>query len=213
MREETKGIRRDYHWGQLDENDLPPHPLEAFRAWFDQAASVEGSDVNACVLSTADLDGSPDARVLLLKSFSSEGFVFFGHLDSSKAKQLASCPRAHLLFMWLKLDRQVRVRGQVSQLPRKAVEAYFSQRPRESQLSAWASRQSEVVESRQVLESQFEAMKHRFEHQGIPPPPRWGGWRLRPENFEFWQGRSRRLHDRIRFVLKPDRWERTRLSP
>lgn len=210
---DLKEMRREYCRGQLREADLPHDPLEAFKLWFNEALEVAGTDANAFVLSTVDQKGHPDARVVLVREFSPKGFVFFGHRDSAKGLQLAFSKVAHLLFVWLELERQVRIRGSVKELPREAVEAYFSKRPRESQLTAWASAQSKIVENREVLENRLKAAEKRFKNRKVACPKYWTGWSVTPEIFEFWQGRPGRLHDRLLYALKGDNWKLMRLNP
>lgn len=214
-------LRVRYDLGTLDAGDLPPAPLPAFRAWFAAAVEAGLPEPNAMTLATADPAGAPSARTVLLKEADARGFVLFTNLASRKGRELEANPSAALVFAWLALHRQVTVAGAAELLPRDEVEAYFRTRPRESQLGAWVSRQSEVIADRSVLHDREAALAERFGDEPIPVPPFWGGWLVRPRTVEFWQGRPSRLHDRLRFrALRdgaatddPSGWALERLSP
>jgi pyridoxamine 5'-phosphate oxidase len=189
----------------LTEDEAGDDPIEAFRRWYAEA----GSD--AVALATASADGAPSARMVLLKGADEQGFVFFTNTRSAKARDLAANPRAALLFHWSP-DRQVRVTGPVAPVSAEESDAYWRTRPRGSQLGAWASRQSEVIAGRDVLEERLEEVTRRFPDE-VPRPTFWGGWRLVPEAIELWHHREDRLHDRLRWRREGDRWVRERLSP
>jgi pyridoxamine 5'-phosphate oxidase len=206
-------IRRDYRSRALSEGDVAADPIAQFRQWFDEAVRADLLDVNAMTLATADAAGRPDARIVLLKEVSGDGFVFFTNYDSAKGRQLAANPRACLLFFWAELERQVRITGHVTLVAREESEAYFHSRPFESQLGAWASEQSTVLPSREAIEQRYRDLLEQYEGRHVPLPPYWGGYRVTPEEVEFWQGRTSRLHDRLRYRRDGERWAMERLSP
>jgi pyridoxamine 5'-phosphate oxidase len=200
-----KGLRR---------SDLNPDPIKQFANWFTTAIETGIRDVNAMSLATAGQDAKPSVRIVLLKSFDEDGFVFFTNYESEKGKQLEANPYAALGFYWIELDRQIRISGKVDKTSRKESQTYFHSRPVGSQLSAWASRQSAVLDGRRVLDARMEEMNERFAGKPVPLPPHWGGYRLKPDNMEFWQGRSNRLHDRFRYTRQSDgSWLIERLAP
>lgn len=206
-------LRREYSRPGLDERDFAPDPLSQFRIWFDEAAAAGVVEPNAMTLATADEQGRPSARTVLLKGLDGTGFVFFSNHDSRKGRELRANPYAALVFLWLAMERQVCVTGQIEQVTREETEAYFRSRPLGSRLGAWASKQSEVVASREVIEQQLEAVKVRFDDGHVPAPPFWGGYRVIPETVEFWQGRQSRLHDRLRYRREGSAFVLERLSP
>ena len=203
------------HGGRgLRRSDLHRDPIKQFANWFTAAIEAGIRDVNAMSLATAGRDARPSVRIVLLKSFDQDGFVFFTNYESSKGKQLTANPYAALGFYWVELDRQVRVSGGVEKTSRDESQSYFHSRPVGSQLSAWASRQSEVLDGRRVLDARMAEMTERFGDKPIPLPPHWGGYRLQPDKMEFWQGRSNRLHDRFRYTRQADgAWLIERLAP
>jgi pyridoxamine 5'-phosphate oxidase len=208
------GLRADYLRGQLDEGDLADAWYPQLRLWFDTAAADPVVlEPNAIQLATAGADGRPDVRTVLAKTIDERGIVFFTNYESAKARDLEENPRAGAVFVWLAHQRQVRLGGAVARVARAETEAYFAGRPRESQLGAWASPQSEVVAGRAALDERFADVQARFGDGEIPAPPHWGGYLLRPDRVEFWQGRHGRLHDRIRFRADGERWVRERLAP
>ncbi len=214
MDRDLADLRREYRARGLSESDAGDDPLRLFRAWLDDAIEAGLPEPNAMVLATSTPDGRPAARAVLLKSLDDGAFVFFTHQASRKGRELAANPCAALCFVWLELERQIRVEGRVEEAPEAAADAYFTRRPRASQLGAWASAQSEKVPSRDELERALEAASARFAGGEVPRPPGWRGYRLRPEILEFWQGRPSRLHDRLQFTRRAEGgWDRVRLAP
>jgi pyridoxamine 5'-phosphate oxidase len=206
-------LRRDYMQRGLDEADLAPDPCQQFARWFQEAHDCPAlTEPNAMVLSTVSPEGQPHARFVLLKGFGADGLVFFTNGASEKGRDLRANPRAALTFGWIAQERQVRIEGLVSPTPRSHVEAYFQTRPRGSRLGAWASNQSEVIPGRAHLEERLAAADARFPND-VPPPETWSGYRLCPERFEFWQGRTNRLHDRLRYRQNGASWIIERLAP
>jgi pyridoxamine 5'-phosphate oxidase len=208
------GMRARYTRGALDEADLADSWLAQLSVWFDAAAADPTIlEPNAIQLATVGADGRPAVRTVLAKGIDERGIVFFTNYESAKARDLAANPRAAAVFVWLAHQRQVRLAGTVERTSREETEAYFATRPRESQIGAWASPQSQTVSSRAELDQLADEMADRFGDGEIPAPPHWGGYRLAPDEVEFWQGREGRLHDRIRFRREGDRWVRERLAP
>lgn len=205
--------RFDYETAGLDVDDLADDPVEQWHRWFVDAEEAGCVEPNAVVLSTIDRDGWPQSRYLLLRGANHDGFVFFTNYESAKSEHLAAEPRAALLFTWLQLHRQVRILGEVERVASDECDAYFASRPRGSQIGAWASPQSQVIPDRQWLETRVEQMGATFGDGEVPRPAFWGGWRLRPHSFEFWQGRPSRLHDRLRYVRVDGHWRVERLAP
>jgi pyridoxamine 5'-phosphate oxidase len=199
----------------LTKDSIDANPIRQFQTWFDEvrASGVSEQDATSMTLATASKDGQPSARIVLLKSFDQRGFVFYTNYHSRKGKELSENPRACLLFYWSELWRQVRIEGDIEKISTAESEAYFQSRPLGSRLGAWASDQSEVVNNRETLESRFAELQKRF-GEDVPRPEHWGGYRLRPNSIEFWQGRDNRLHDRLRYRLEEDgSWSIERLGP
>lgn len=206
--------RRDYDALSLRRTDLTDDPFELFDRWLGDAREAGIIDATAMMLATVDENGFPHARVVLLKSFDNDGFVFFTNTDSAKGRELARNPVASLLFYWRDMERQVRIDGTVTGVSREEAEHYFHQRPVDSRFSAAASHQSEVVDSREVLEARVAKLHEEFPDGNVPCPPSWGGYRLKPETIEFWQGRPNRLHDRFVYARDAQQsWSASRLSP
>ncbi|MGH2573616.1 MAG: pyridoxamine 5'-phosphate oxidase [Actinomycetota bacterium] len=198
----------------LGEGDLDPDPIVQFGSWYREAWAAGLPRPDAMTLATATTEGVPSARMVLLKDFGPDGFVFYTNTESQKGRELQSNPRVALVFYWPELHRQVRIAGTVEGVSREDSEAYFATRPREARLAAWASRQSEVVAGRQGLEATFARLDAEYQGKEVPLPPFWGGMRVTPESIEFWQGRANRLHDRLRYVRQPEGgWRIERLSP
>jgi pyridoxamine 5'-phosphate oxidase len=205
-------LRRDYAGKPLAKKDVDRDPFVLFGVWMQEALDSEILDASAMTLSTVDSDCRPSARVVLLKGFDEGGFVFFTNYVSRKSADLAANQNAALSFFWPELHRQVMIQGQAQRTSAEESEAYFKTRPIDSQVGAWASQQSSVIESRAALEAKFDEMRGRF-GTDVPLPPFWGGFRVEPERFEFWQGRMSRLHDRILYRLVEGNWVIERLSP
>ncbi|SDZ89468.1 pyridoxamine 5'-phosphate oxidase [Microbulbifer marinus] len=206
--------RREYLRGGLRRADLKSTPIEQFRQWLSEAVEAELSDPSSMCLATADASGQPSQRIVLLKGFDERGFTFYTNLESHKARDIASNPKVSLLFPWQSLERQVIVYGRAVQVDREETLAYFRTRPRDSQLAAWASQQSDPIPSREQLQKQFDAVKSQYGEDEIPLPDFWGGYRVLPDAVEFWQGGASRLHDR--FIYRAEeagQWTVERLSP
>ena len=208
-----KDNRREYDYGTLSRENLRTNPFEQFSLWMDQALEAEIVDPTAMSVATVDTQGKPWQRMVLLKGFDERGFVFYTNLGSRKASDITSNPQVSLQFPWLQLDRQVIVGGMAERLSDNENSDYFKSRPISSQLAAWASEQSSPIASREVLEAQFNAVQQRFESGEVPLPEFWGGYRIVPREFEFWQGGENRLHDRFSFQRDGDSWIISRLSP
>jgi pyridoxamine 5'-phosphate oxidase len=207
-------MRKEYTRAELDESTVHPDPFVQFRAWFDAALKADFEEPNAMTLSTVASSGKPSSRMVLLKSYDEQGFVFFTNYNSQKGQELAQNPRAALLFWWDKMDRQIQVEGEVEKISEQESSEYFNSRPRGSQLGAWVSNQSAVIAGREVLVNRIEQLSKEYEGREIPRPPYWGGYRVKPLVFEFWQGRPNRLHDRLQYrKLADGSWIIERLSP
>jgi pyridoxamine 5'-phosphate oxidase len=208
--------RIQYETAGLERSDLHDNPFFQWHTWYGQAAEAGVTEPNAMTVSTIGLDGLPDSRIVLARGVDDTGIVFYTNYASEKSEQLQKKPVASAVFGWLDLHRQVRVRGQVVQVPQQQSDEYFASRPRESQLGAWASPQSQVISDRSVLTERLEQFRKQFEGSDVPRPPSWGGWLIAPTMFEFWQGRPSRLHDRFRYSrpnASDTAWTIERLAP
>jgi pyridoxamine 5'-phosphate oxidase len=205
--------RREYNSIPFDEISVDADPIIQFDRWFDEVLNAGQPDPEAMTLSTGTAEGLVSARIVLLREFDQRGFVFFTNYQSRKARELAAHPRAALTFFWSSHNRQVRIEGKVEKITRQESEEYFNTRPRGSQLGAWASPQSDEITSRNELEESMAKFERKFSNIPVPCPPFWGGYRVKPEKIEFWQGRENRLHDRILYTLRHGVWSISRLAP
>jgi pyridoxamine 5'-phosphate oxidase len=210
---ELASRRKEYETAGLDIADVDAVPMLQWKAWYEEASAADCTEPNAFVLSTIDTEGWPQSRYLLVRGADDRGFSFFTNYESAKSQQLTESGRASMLFTWLQLHRQVRVVGTVRRLPEEESDEYFASRPRESQVGAWSSPQSQPIPDRRWLEQRVEQMAATFGDGPIARPTFWGGWLFQPHLFEFWQGRPSRLHDRIRYTQANDGWQLNRLAP
>ena len=207
-------LRREYKRHTLSEAEVDRSPIAQFQRWFGEAIAARVPEPNAMILATATAGGRPSARTVLLKGVDERGFVFYTNYESRKGQELAENPWAALVFLWVELERQVRIEGTVGQTTAEESDAYYASRPLGSRVGAWASRQSQVLPSRESLEQRMRELAAEYQQRDVPRPPYWGGYRLRPVAVEFWQGRPSRLHDRVRYRLLDDgTWAIERLSP
>lgn len=208
-------LRKEYAQGKLELSDTPTDPIQQFERWFEEAMKSDVPEPNAMTLSTASAEGMPSARIVLLKGLEEGAFLFYTNYESQKGKELTENPRAALTFLWHELQRQVRIDGRVERLEAAASTAYFQSRPKGSQIGAWASPQSQPIESREVLERKEKELAEQYgDAEQLPRPEHWGGYRVIPQRIEFWQGRPSRLHDRILYERSSGgQWEKKRLAP
>ncbi len=208
-------LRKEYTRDGLTREQLNQNPVKQFEKWFQQACNADLPEPSAVCLATASASAAPSQRMVLLKYFDQNGFVFFTNYESNKARQIEENPQVSLLFFWTALERQVRICGKATKISTAESLKYFLTRPRGSQIGAWSSPQSTVISSRQILEMKFDEIKRKFENKEIPLPSAWGGYRVVPDYFEFWQGRPNRLHDRFSYSILEDQsaWEIQRLAP
>ena len=214
MNSSIADLRQNYTLAGLSEADVNPNAIAQFEVWFQQALDADLIEPNAMTIATATPEGKPTARIVLLKGVSDRGFVFYTNYESQKGQQLIANPYAALVFLWQKLERQVRIEGKVAKLTAEESAAYFHSRPKASQLGAWASNQSRVIPNRQVLEQRLSQLQEEYSNNSVPLPEHWGGFRVVPNRIEFWQGRPSRLHDRLVYDLQEEgSWQIKRLSP
>lgn len=207
-------IRTDYKLKALTEQQAKKDPIDQFSQWWEEAIAAEIEEVNAMTLATASSTGIPDARIVLLKEYDANGFVFFTNYTSAKGQQMEENPHATLVFFWKELERQVRISGRVERVSEEESDQYYNSRPEGSRIGAWASPQSQVIESREWLDQQDQQFRELFRSKPILRPPHWGGYRVKPIRIEFWQGRSNRLHDRLYYTLNQQgSWTMERLAP
>jgi pyridoxamine 5'-phosphate oxidase len=206
-------IRREYTLHELDEKTILKNPFGQFSLWMNEALQTNEPEANAMVLSTVNNECKPASRIVLLKQYDQKGFDFFTNYNSKKGQNIEYRPFGSLLFFWPKLERQIRIEGNLIKISASESDFYFQSRPKLSQLAAWASPQSTVIPNRKTLKDWFEEMEEIHLQQEIKRPPHWGGYRLVPDHFEFWQGRENRLHDRIEYILAKEKWEIRRLAP
>jgi len=213
MNKDIASIRRDYQLATLDESSTSAHPMSQFEHWWEEVIASNIDEVNAFVLSTIDAHRAPASRVVLLKGYTPEGFIFFTNYDSQKGLEMAAHPVVAMNFFWKELERQVRITGSVQKIATSESEAYFHSRPVSSQIGAWSSPQSQVIPDRTFLEKLFASNTEKYASGIVPLPSHWGGYIVHPTQMEFWQGRSSRLHDRIRYTLTNNEWVKERLAP
>ena len=208
-----QNLRQDYRMASLSESDVAADPILQFQKWFSEAVNAKLYEPNVMTFATADSDGKPSARIVLLKGFDEQGFIFYTNYESKKAQDLVENPQAALVFFWAELERQIRIEGIVSKVDKEISEAYFQSRPIGSQIGAIASAQSSVLMDRSILEERVAELTAQYEGKTIPKPEHWGGYLVEPKHIEFWQGRSSRLHDRITYDYTDGSWKINRLAP
>ncbi len=214
MQENIASLRKEYSLKSLSETDVKANPIEQFEQWWNEAVRAEIPEPNAMTLATASADGLPSARIMLLKEVNKKGFVFFTNYKSHKGEQLNENPKACLLFFWQELERQVKIIGLVEKIPGNESDAYFHSRPKASQIGAWTSPQSQMIENRTWLDEKYEELSGQMSGSKIDRPSHWGGYIVKPVIIEFWQGRPGRLHDRIQYTLENEgSWSIVRLAP
>jgi len=211
--EQVRNLRTDYIKGALEEASVEGSPIDQFQQWMDEAIAAEALEANAMALATANAAGQPSVRIVLLRGLDDRGFVFFTNYESHKGQDLAENPHASLAFFWPELERQVRIMGTVAKVSAEESDAYFNSRPRSSRIGAWASPQSQVIESRDLLDFRAKDYDAQYQNETVARPPHWGGFRLSPTSVEFWQGRASRLHDRIQYIKEGGIWKTQRLAP
>lgn len=213
-KETLQNLREDYRKSVLIEEKAALDPIQQFDTWFNEAVKAEIAEPNAMMVASVDSKGKPSARVLLLKGYDENGFEFYTNYNSQKAKEYEQNPHCAIVFNWLGLERQIRIEGTVKKVSEATSENYFQKRPKGSQIGAWASPQSDVINDRQILEDNVNELAEKYaDAEKLPKPPHWGGYIVKPTRIEFWQGRSSRLHDRLNYTLENGKWLRERLAP
>lgn len=205
--------RREYLRDGLNREDLSENPIEMFTQWFEQARQLDASDPTAMILATVGADGMPSQRTVLLKYYDQDGFVFFTNFDSRKSREMAENNKVSLIMVWLELERQIIINGVAKKISTADSAKYFMSRPKDSQVAAWVSSQSNVISSRKMLMKKFSEMKNKFSQGKVPLPSFWGGYKVQPREIEFWQGRENRLHDRFLYKQSGSIWTAERLAP
>lgn len=213
LRNYLNSIRHDFAKQTLDELDVIDNPIDQFAKWFEEAVGAQVIDPNAMTLCSATKEGKPSARIVLLRNFSENGFVYYSNYNSRKGSEIADNPNCALLFFWPELERQIRIEGIVQKQSSEESDLYFNSRPRESKLGAWTSEQSKIISNREVLNKEYEKISLQYPDENVPRPPHWGGYLLKPSTIEFWQGRPNRLHDRILYRIENNNWKIERLAP
>jgi pyridoxamine 5'-phosphate oxidase len=213
LRNYINTLRHDFSKQTLDEKDVHINPVTQFSKWFQEAVDSKVNEPNAMCLSTVSSEGKPSSRILLLRNFSEEGFVFYTNYTSRKGEEISANPNVALLFFWPELERQVRIVGKLIKQSKEESDLYFNSRPRTSKLGAWTSAQSKIIASRKVLDEEYKKLSDKFPGEDVPRPDFWGGYILKPETMEFWQGRPSRLHDRILYTNEGQVWKIERLAP
>lgn len=213
MKDKVVDLREEYNKDSLDIKDLAQNPIVQFEYWFDEAVGANLPEPHAFMVSTVNTEGKPSARIVLLRNADENGFTFFTNYNSRKGQDIEAKPYASATFFWQQLQRQVRIEGTIEKVSAQESDEYFASRPRESQIGAWASNQSQVLESREALEQRVASLTKEYEGKDIPRPPHWGGYRIKPTQIEFWQGRPSRLHDRFLYILDNNNWTINRLNP
>lgn len=212
-KEMIQSLRQDYRSAELSEKDADKNPIKQFEKWFSAAIDAQLYEPNVMTLATADKSGKPNARIVLLKGFDENGFSFYTNYLSTKGKEIKKNPLACLVFFWAELERQVRIEGKIEKLSKEASEKYFHSRPIGSQIGAIVSPQSQIIADRKILELKVEGLTAQYEGKTIPKPAHWGGYIVKPTSIEFWQGRTSRLHDRLKYDLINGKWQMNRLAP
>jgi len=210
---DISGIRKDYKLKTLNEADVADEPMAQFTQWWQEAVASDILEVNAMALSTVNSSGQPSSRIVLLKDYNSAGFTFYSNYQSSKANDMDTSPHVSLLFFWKELERQIRIEGIAQKADPSVSDAYFASRPFGSKIGAWASPQSSVIDSRDVLEANTKNLEEQYLNSEVDRPPHWGGYVVHPTAIEFWQGRANRLHDRLKYIKENDTWNLSRLAP
>lgn len=213
LRSYINNLRHDFAKHSLDIKSANADPVIQFETWFREAVEAKVNDPNAMTLATATPEGKPSARIVLMRNFGTEGFVFYTNYTSRKGEEILKNPYASLLFFWPELERQVRIEGTLTKQTAEESDMYFNSRPRESKLGAWTSEQSKIIKNREALIEEYEKYSKKYPNENVPRPPYWGGYILKPTAIEFWQGRPSRLHDRLWYTMENDQWKIERLAP